>query len=286
VWEALAGARRPAPAPPVVAGPIQGPVAGPDDPVIDDVFSDWNEPGPMKETSAQNASAATAPGAPPVALRFDREAPTATGPAAPSAGASGADPWSTFVALLGLQDEAAADGEALARRAGTMVLLLLECLADLLGARAELKRELRAEDRTMLSNRDNNPLKLRLSVAELAHYLFEQQTNGGFMPAERALRESLADLRVHEHAAIAAARAAVEGALREFDPALLRPQLAGPRHAWLGALDGARLWTAYGQWYDRQSQQMADWLEAVFTRHYMPAYLRESEELKSAIGKG
>src|SRR5262249_35586318 len=157
---------------------------------------------------------------------------------------------------LGLQDESAADAEALARRAGTMVLRLLECLADLLSARAELKRELHAEDRTLLSNRDNNPLNMRLSAPELAHYLFAEQTNGRFMPAERALRESLADLRAHEHAAIVAARAAVEGALREFDPALLRRQLAGSRPAWqLGAFDGARLWSAYGRWYEQQSQQ-------------------------------
>jgi len=278
-WDALLGDFGEPVDPPVdgAARPVPPlPDASPapaDDAGGDDVFTDWSETGPKPFPAVP---------APPAPIQ---DAAPSGEPQAPDPRAAGTGPWSTFLATLGLQDEADADGEALARRAATMVRLLTECLADLLSARAEMKRQMGAEDRTLLSNRDNNPLKLGLSPIELANYLFREHANAGYMPADRALRESLADLRVHEHASFAAARAAVEGALREFEPELLRRQLAGGRRAWPGAVEGARTWAAYVRWYDQQSQQMADWLEGVFQRHFMTTYQRESEILKAEPGK-
>ena len=190
------------------------------------------------------------------------------------------DVWAAFARGLGLPADHAADVKA-AESAGAMVRLLIEGMSELLAARAELKRELRAEDRTMLSGRDNNPMKLKLSAHELVQYLFATQVMGGYMPAERAVRESVSELCVHEVATITAARAAVEGALRDFEPERLKKKLLRGKSGFFKVLDNASIWEAYEQHYDKQSQQMADWMESMFSRHFMPAYSRETERLKS-----
>lgn len=188
--------------------------------------------------------------------------------------------WTAFARGLGLPENQGSDVKA-AERAGAMVRLLIEGLAALLSARAELKRELRAEDRTMMSGRDNNPLKLNLSAADLVQYLFASQAAGGYMPAERAVKESIAELGIHEHATISATRSAVEGALRDFEPGRIRKQLMKGKPGMFQVLDNAKLWEAYQQHYEKQSQHMADWLESIFNRHFMPAYAKETERLKS-----
>lgn len=242
----------------------------------DDPFDDWPDSG---------AVAGDVPAPIDQAEAAKTAAPT-TASNADAAGAGGgipADPtssWAAFARGLGLPQTYAADAQA-AEQAGAMVRLLIEGLAELLSARADLKREMRAEERTMLSGRDNNPLKAKLSAAELVQYMFATQKSGAYMPAERAIRESIAELRVHEHATIAASRAAVQGALRDFEPGRLRKQLAKGKAGMFQVLDNARLWEAYEKHYEVKAQQMADWLEAMFARHFMPTYMRESERLKA-----
>lgn len=242
-------------------------------PGIDDPFGDWPDialaaPGQNTERPPHHTAA---PASAALGLPADHGAPEPV------------NAWSAFTRGLGLPDAHDSDPQATAdaaERAGAIVRTLIEALAQLLDARADLKRELRAQDRTMLSGRDNNPLKSGLSAPELIQYLFAAQVVGGYLPAERAVRDSINDLLIHEHATIAAARAAVEGTLREFDPVRLRKQLVPGKSSWFQVLDSARLWDAFEQHHQKQSAQMADWLEAIFARHFMPAYSRETERLK------
>ena len=162
-----------------------------------------------------------------------------------------------------------------------VVRTLIEALARLLDARADLKRELRAPDRTMLAGHDNNPLKAGLAAPELIQYLFATHSVGGFLPAGRAVRECIDDLLVHQLASLAATRAAVEGTLREFDPARLREQRAQGTSSRFRLFDSARLWDAHELHHQTQSAQMADWLETLFARYFMPAYARETARLKN-----
>ena len=251
----------------------------------DDPFDDWADTASLPLGSA-------APGAdPPTAIsRTPRPGPghgpahaaaaAVVAPARDGSAAVGAA-WPAFAQGLGLAETHSADEQA-ARRAGVMVRVLIEGVAELLGARADLKRELRAEDRTLLSGRDNNPLKAGLSATDLVQYLFAPPMGAAYLPADRAVRESIAELRVHEHATIAASRAAVEGALRDFEPGRLRKQLAPAKSGMFQVLDNARLWEAYQAHYEKQALHMADWLEAVFARHFMPTYSRETDRLKQA----
>ena len=243
----------------------------------DDPFDNWADTASMplgSERIVQHPSKAAVASRPQKAAAVEATHPEAR------ADSASTGTWLAFAQGLGLAQVNATDEQA-AERAGVMVRMLIEGLAELLSARADLKRELRAEDRTMLSGRDNNPLKAKLSAAELVQYLFSPPVGGGYMPADRAVRESIAELRVHEHATIAASRAAVEGALRDFEPGRLRKQLTKGKSGLFQVLDNARLWEAYEQHYEKQSTQMADWLEAMFARHFMPTYARETERLKN-----
>ena len=166
---------------------------------------------------------------------------------------------------------------------GKAVRLIVEALSDLMSARAELKRELRSEERTMLHSRNNNPLKGGMSIEELLQYLlFTGSGAGGFMSTEQALKESVDELRTHDVATVTATRAAVEGALREFDPEKLKVVLSkGKKGGTLMPqfLDRSRLWESYEAHYGNRQEHMADWLEQMFNRHFMPAYSKETERL-------
>ena len=185
-----------------------------------------------------------------------------------------------FARGLGLPQTPSLD-DAGWERAGQAVRLIVSGLIELLNARAELKRELRVEDRTMLASRDNNPLKTGIDLESALQYLLIAQSGmPGFKPADAALREAVDELRVHELATVAASRAAVEAALREFDPETLRKQLSPGKSRLPQFFDSSRMWEAYVDRYEKQGAQMADWLERIFTRHFVPAYSRESERLK------
>jgi type VI secretion system FHA domain protein len=164
---------------------------------------------------------------------------------------------------------------------GNSIRQIVQGLSDLMNVRAELKKEMRAADRTMLGAQENNPLKSGMPLEELLHYLlFMPQGAAGYMPVNRALDESITDLRAHEFASLAAVRAAVEGSIREFDPARLRTTLLKGKRSIATALDNARLWDLYSAHYEQKGLHMADWLEQVFNRHFMPAYTREAERLR------
>ena len=255
-----------------------------------DPFQDSSWFGPGQQSPAPHA--ADLPARPAVGSAAPSQA--AISPAAPrhdadpaAAGLAGGtghvQAATAFARGLGLAQTPALD-DAAWERVGEAVRLIVSGLIDLLNARAELKRELRVEDRTMLASRDNNPLKTGIDLASALQYLLIAQ-NGmpGFKPADAALREAVDELRVHELATVAASRAAVEAALREFDPETLRKQLSPGKSRLPQFFDSSRMWEAYVERYEKQGAQMADWLEKIFSRHFVPAYSRESERLKMSM---
>lgn len=229
--------------------------------------SPWHTPPPLPATRSKSSGGA----ADPAALTVLGDSPF-TPPA-----------LEAFCKGLGIAkpDEINSDSWV---KMGNAVRLIVEGLADLMNARAELKRELRSEERTMLHSRNNNPLKAGMSTEGLLQYLLFTGTGaGGFMPTDRALKESVDELRAHDLATVTATRAAVEGALRDFDPEKLKTVLnKGKKGNALMPqfLDRSRLWESYEEHYGKRSEHMADWLEQMFNRHFMPAYSKETERLK------
>lgn len=166
-------------------------------------------------------------------------------------------------------------------RLGQSVRALVQGVDALVNVQAGLKKEMRATDRTLLGAPENNPLKGGMPLAELLHYLlFMAQGAAGYMPAQRALQECIRELQAHELASVAAVRRAIEGAVREFEPDKLRGSLLKGRRSIATVVDNARLWDLYTAHYQDQGAHMAQWLEQLFNRHFMPAYLGETERLR------
>jgi type VI secretion system FHA domain protein len=168
-------------------------------------------------------------------------------------------------------------------RFGTAVRHVVQCLADHLASRGETRQTLKVEDRTMLGAKEVNPLKSEMPIKELVQYLlFMPEGAAGFVPANRALQEAAQEASAHEAATRAAARGLAEGALKEFEPTRLRAQLLKGKLSIASVVDNARLWELYASHYEKQDERPGAWAEQLFNRHYMAAYLRETERLRRA----
>jgi type VI secretion system FHA domain protein len=147
------------------------------------------------------------------------------------------------------------------------------------------KQELAAEDRTMLASpQANNPLQGDWPEAALLQYLFGGRASGvGFMPPERAVREAVGQLRLHEVATKMAVRALAEGLLREFDPQALQKRLPG---AGGGLFGSGRAWDAYVKHYEQQKRDPVAWVERLLGKYFTEAYVRESVRAKRGTRPG
>jgi type VI secretion system FHA domain protein len=152
---------------------------------------------------------------------------------------------------------------------------------ELLLARAALKREMRAEV-TMIVARENNPLKFSPTVEVALQHLLGPTANGFMQPAA-AMRDAFDDLRAHQLGVMAGMRAALEGVLQRFDPAVLEGKLS-KRSGLSGLLPGSRkaqLWEAFQQLYAQLSQEAADDFQELFGKAFLQAYEQHIEQLQS-----
>lgn len=142
----------------------------------------------------------------------------------------------------------------------------------LLNARATVKQELRA-DVTMISGKQNNPLKFSPDVQGALRHFFGVPTPG-FMTAEEAMRDAYDDLRAHEIGFMAGLRAALTGVLGRFDPERLEQRL--PRKGGLDALlpvaRRARLWELFTELYRDLSNEAEEDFHQLFGREFLKAY--------------
>lgn len=161
---------------------------------------------------------------------------------------------------------------------GRLVRMLMLGVLELHKSSSMAKDEMRAEDRTMVAAKDNNPLKSGWPAETKLRYLLGGRAASiGFPNPERALGELLVELAAHNGASANASRAALESTLKEFSPAALRARLlaGGSR-----LFEGTRAWDAYCRYYEREGQDMARWTQRMLDRYYSEAYLRESLRIK------
>jgi len=161
-------------------------------------------------------------------------------------------------------------------------LLLHESIrgtVDLLVARAALKREVRAEV-TMIVSKENNPLKFSPSVDVAMTHLLNKPARG-FMPADRAIRDAYDDLRAHQFGFLAGMRAALEGVLKRFDPAVLESKLT--QKSVLGNLlpgsRKARMWDVFQELYGQISAEASDDFHELFGKAFIKAYEDQLDRL-------
>lgn len=209
---------------------------------------------------------------------------TTFGPGALVEGATDADrpvpgDLGAFFRGLGIDPAVVAalsDGEIEA--IGHLVRVLVVGVMELHASAAGVKRDLRAEDRTMVAARDNNPLKTDWPQETKLRYLFGGRAAGvGFPSPERAAREVLVELIAHNTASGAASRAAIESTLKEFAPEALKTRLLGdgPR-----LFEGTRAWDAYVKYYREHARDMTQWAQRLLDKYFTEAYLRESLRIR------
>lgn len=187
-------------------------------------------------------------------------------PAAPAAGSAaflrgaGLDP-----AQVGALSEG--EFEAIGRLAAQMALGWLRLHRQVAQANASRRHE----DRTLVAPREQNPLDdATLTDAQALRYLFGgRSASAGALAPEPAMQALMAALTLHQQAAADAARAAVEGTLREFDPEALKARLL---EGGAGLFESARAWDAFAR--DYAAQDVEGWTTRMMDKHFTEAYVR------------
>jgi predicted component of type VI protein secretion system len=179
------------------------------------------------------------------------------------------------------KDLPAAQAERLMHDCGAILRAAVEGVMMLLIARGEMRKELQAEDRTMVAARDNNPLKLMSDPHEAMAYLFEPGTRAeGFLEPVQAVSDACQDLRAHDIALIAGMRAAILGALARFDPKELERAYEKSAKGFSLSSRRAKLWELFVQHQDKLMQAAQDDFNKVFGRDFMATYQAQVRKLR------
>jgi len=188
-----------------------------------------------------------------------------------------------FLAGVGLEGKEVPDAEieVFLQQSGRIMRAAVEGAMALLAARATAKKELRAEDRTMVASKDNNPLKLMSDPQEALTFLFDtKDRSGGFLDPVQAVGDAFEDLRAHEVALFAGMRAALLGAIQRFDPKTLEAELE-KNAGGLGLNRKAKLWEQFAVFQQKLAQDAEDDFNKVFGREFMGTYMAQVKRLKS-----
>ena len=174
-----------------------------------------------------------------------------------------------------------ADSERMLRDCGAILRAAVEGIMMLLLARGEMRKEFEAEDRTMVAARDNNPLKLMSDPHEAMDFLFDPaERTDGFLDPVQAVGDACEDLRTHELALMAGMRAAIQGALRRFDPNVIERAFEKSEKSFSLASRKARLWEMFVVEQDKLSRDAQDDFNKVFGRDFMGAYQAQLRRVK------
>ncbi|CAN5907625.1 hypothetical protein BH11PSE8_BH11PSE8_34050 [soil metagenome] len=151
---------------------------------------------------------------------------------------------------------------------------------DMLVARSVLKREIRAE-LTMIKARENNPLKFSPTAEVALNHLLNPPA-AGFMSGGSAMRDAYNDLRAHQFGMLAGMRAALDGVLKRFDPAVLETRLGQKSvlASLLPATRKARLWELFNELYEQLSAEANDDFHELFGKAFLRAYEAHVDELE------
>jgi type VI secretion system protein len=234
--------------------------------------------------SAAQAGPPAAHGEPAAAEPALFAEPTVIGAPSPAGSLEGLErAVKAFLDGAGLSERALAGPEEMEqflRQSGAIVRAAVEGVMALLAARAEAKKEFRAEDRTMVASRDNNPLKLMADSREAIDFLFDtKERSGGFLPPVQAVADAFDDVRAHEAALIAGMRAAILGALRRFDPKALEEELAKASGG-LGLNRKAKLWDLFCAYQQKLAREAEEDFNKVFGRDFIASYMAQVKQLR------
>jgi len=155
---------------------------------------------------------------------------------------------------------------------GAVMRETMRGLLDLLTARANAKREVRADATVIVAN-DNNPLKFSPDLdAAVAHLLMPR--GQGFMSPQRSLADARASLRSHQEGFVAGMQAALGAVLARFDPGKLEARLMerAPGGSLLPMNHKAKLWNLYEELYGEISRDAETDFHFLFGEEFLRAY--------------
>ena len=176
---------------------------------------------------------------------------------------------------------AEADADQFVRECGGTVRAAVEGIMGMLLARAKVKEELRASDRTMVASKENNALKLIETVDEALRYVFDPATRtDAFLPPPKAVADACSDLQAHEIALVAGMRAALIGAVKLFQPAAIEKKMEKAGGKSLLANKKAQLWDQFVAHYEEIEKEAEDNFDRVFGTAFLRAYQEQVRRLR------
>jgi type VI secretion system FHA domain protein len=226
------------------------------------------------ESPSARPPAAESPAEPAMPAPRPASPEPAAAPAPTAATATHDELLRALLAGAGLRDVEIPGGltPELMNQLGSLLHEATRALLDLLAARANAKRQARA-DMTVIVTKDNNPLKFSPNVeTALAQLLVPR--GRGFMPPLRAVGDAYEDLRMHQQGFMAGMRSALALILTRFDPHQLEQRLSD--HSMVDSLlpttRKAKLWDMFGQLYGDISKEAESDFHALFGEEFLRAY--------------
>ena len=297
-----------------VAMPSRGNSTAPD-PFDDDIFSALDKdfqparqaaaPAPVARARAPmpdpldaldiDLMHGTAPVAEPVAPARPAVAPAPApamkvkpqvAPVAPAAAVDGAEVLAVLAQALDLEpgELDAAHPMETVRIVGELLNLTVSGLYQMLEMRAQLKNELRIEDRTMIASRENNPLKHSDSARDALRYLVDVRQHGNklFLQPAKAIGDAVSDVCAHEMAVMAGTRAALLAALKMFSPEVVEKRIkkSGALDSVMPALHRAKLWESFLTMYGELEKEAEDHFDRLLNQEFARAYAEQGKKLR------
>lgn len=154
----------------------------------------------------------------------------------------------TAAAKVPGQPFARRDPLTIADELGGLMRVAVENLTQLLNARVQTKRFVRASSQTTIQALDNNPLKFAPTCDDALKIMFGPRTRG-YLDARRAFEGAFADLKSHQINTFSAMQRAVRMLAEDLDPKAIE-EAAGPETR-LAALFGSRTSKAWNMYVAR-----------------------------------
>jgi type VI secretion system FHA domain protein len=174
-----------------------------------------------------------------------------------------------------------AQSDAFLRDCGAVCRVAVEGLMGLLLARATVRQELRARDRTMVAARKNNPLKLMESAEEAVRFVLDpSKRSEAFLSPSKAITDACNDLRAHEIALVAGMRSALLGAIKRFDPVQMEKLLEEQGGVSVIENTKAKLWECFIEYYEKTIHDAGDNFDKVFGADFLRAYQEQLKRLQ------
>lgn len=160
---------------------------------------------------------------------------------------------------------------------GKLLAISIKGTMDLNAQRAFVKREVNA-DVTMVVVRNNNPLKFLSDSETVLTQMFRKKMPGFMSPAE-ALQDIYDDLRAHQAGIMAGMRAAINNALKRYDPEALEQAVANRSviDALMPTRRKAKLWDTFIKSFRKLHVKTQEDFHAIFGKPFLKAYEEEVE---------